>query len=210
MAKWQSWDTTSEVTIDATAKAARATLYSPDGREVSFQGKPTYATANTFTPVATATDLIRITGSATKTVRIISIYLATTTSTAGGLSVELFLIKRGQDNQGGTFVPSASCPLDSNDAAATAVCGHYTANPGLGASYGTYNRVRWATPVAVPTSFGAVQEDAGRELIPWNANTHLDKLLTLRGVNEIFVVNYNGAALNAGQTHAYRVTWIEE
>ena len=100
--------------------------------------------------------------------------------------------------------------LDSNDAAATATVNHYTANPTLGTTVGTINTVRLATPVAIPASFAGVVEDAGKELLPWNNNSILDKPVTLRGTSEQLVVNFAGAALVAGQTHAFRVVWIEE
>jgi len=87
--------------INTTANSARVTLYDTTGREVSSECKHTYSAANTFLPVATPTDLIRIVGSATKTIRVVSIYFATVCSTSGGLSATLFTIKRSPDNFGG-------------------------------------------------------------------------------------------------------------
>lgn len=195
--------------IDATSKAGRTTDYDSAGREVSFQSKQTYSCSNTFTPAATPTDLITLTGSATKTIRVYSMYLATTNTAAG--SQQYFVIKRSTADTTGTFVTTTPVPHDSNDSANTATCGHYTANPGaLGTAVGTVNTVRWASPIVVPTSFAGVAEDAGRELLPWYDRTLLDQPLTLRGTAQQLVVNFNGAALVGGQIHAYRVTFTEE
>jgi hypothetical protein len=196
-------------TIDATSKAGRVTNYDSAGRELSMQGKITYSCSNTFTPAATPTDLVKITGSATKTIRVISLRVSTTNTAAG--SQQFFVIRRSADDTTGTFVTTTSAKNDSNNAAATAVCGHYTANPGgLGATAGTINTMRVASPAAIPASFAGVVTDAGFEMLPFMDNSLLDQPIVLRGVAEILVINFNGVALVAGQTHAYSVVWIEE
>jgi hypothetical protein len=205
----QSGASTDLWTIDPTSKAGRATMYDTTGRDVSFQSKITYACSNTFTPAATPTDLVTIAGSATKTVRVVSVKITTTNTAAG--SQQYSLIKRSTADTTGTFVATAGVPLDANDAAATAVCGHYTANPGaLGTAVGTINTMRVASPAAIPGSFAGVKEDAGIELLGWFNSSMLDRLVVLRGVAQNLVVNFGGTALVAGQTHAYTVVWIEE
>lgn len=178
------------------------------GRDVSLQSKATYAASGTFTPAATPTDLVIIEGSSTKTVRIISFVLATTTTAAG--SVQLFLIKRSAADTTGTFVAATAVPLDSSNAASSANrVGHFTANPGaLGAVVGTVNTKRVATPIAVPGAMAVA--DAGVEMVPVGNATVLDQPITLRGVAQTLAVNFAGAALVAGQTHAYNVVWMEE
>jgi hypothetical protein len=209
MAVIKSGATADLLTIDPVSKAARVTIYDSAGREISSQSKATYAAANTLTPVATATDIIQITGSASKTVRVIAIYLATTATAAGSLQVQV--IKRSTADTGGTFVPAALVPFDSNDAAATANVGHYiTTNPTLGTGVGNVNIQRLASTVPVGTTFAGVAEDAGKELLPWFSNSILDKPVVLRGIAQTLCVNLNGAALLAGQTHAYRIVWTEE
>jgi hypothetical protein len=197
------------LTIDTTSKAARTTLYDSSGRELSSQSKLTYMASSTFTPAATPSDLIKITGSATKTIRVISLYLATTNTAAG--SQQYFLIKRSADDTTGTFVAATAVPLDSNNGVATATVGHYTANPGgLGATVGTIRTVRWASPAPVPATFAGVVQDAGFDFFTNQGNSRLDQTVTLRGAAQILAVNFNGVALVAGQTHAYHVEWIEE
>lgn len=196
-------------TIDATSKAGRVTLYDSTGRETSFQGKITYGCSNTFTPAATPSDLVTIAGSATKTVRVISFKLSTTNTAAG--SQQYLLIKRSTADTTGTFVASTGVPLDASDTAATAVCGHYTANPGaLGTAVGTLNTLRVASPAAIPASFAGVKEDAGVEMLGWFNSSMLDRPVVLRGVAQNLVVNFAGVALVAGQTHAYNIIWTEE
>lgn len=197
--------------VDTTSKAARVTLYDSTGREVSAQGKQTFAIASTFTPVATPTDLVIIEGSATKAVRLISLVIGTTNTAAG--SQEFRLIKRSTADTTGTFVSAGTpVPLDSNNAASTVNrVGHFTANPGaLGTATGTINVVRVASPAAIPASFAGVRECADVEMFPWFTNAHLDQVGVLRGVAQCWAINFNGVALVAGQTHTYRIIWIED
>lgn len=209
MAVIKSGATSDQLTVDPTSKAARITVYDSSGREVSAQSKATYAASGTFTPAATPTDLLNIIGSNTKTIRVISIKFTTTNTAAG--SQQFFLIKRSAANTGGTAVAATMIPQDSNDASATATVQHYTANPtGLGTAVGTISTIRVASPVAVPGSFAGIVNDAGVELLHWQSNTHLDKPVVLRGNTQVLAVNFNGAALVSGQTHAYTVVWTEE
>lgn len=208
MAIIKSGATSDLLTIDPTSKAARVTTYDSAGRELSVQSKATYAAAATFTPAATPTDIITIHGSATKNVRVISLFVTTTTTAAG--SIQLYVAKRSTADSGAGFNPATAVPFDSTDGAATANVGHWTTNPTLGTLVGNTNIVRLATPVATPASFAGIVEDAGKELLPWYAHSVLDKPITLRGVAQCLAVHFAGAALVAGQTHAYRVVWIEE
>lgn len=210
MAVIKSGASSDQLTIDPTSKAGRITLYDSTGRELSPQSKLTYAASSTFTPAATPTDLVIIEGSATKTVRVVSFVISTTNTAAG--SQQFFLVKRSAADTTGTFVAATAVPLDSNDAAATVNrVGHFTANPGaLGAAVGTIQTKRVASPAAVPGSFAGVKEDAGVDMLGFAPNSLLDQLVTLRGVAQCLALNFNGAALVAGQTHAYTIVWIEE
>jgi hypothetical protein len=211
MAVIKSGATSDQLTVDPTSKAARVTLYDSAGREVSYQGKQTFAIASGFTPAATPTDLVILEGSATKTIRIVSFVIGTTNTAAG--SQQFFLIKRSTADTTGTFVSAGTpVPLDSANLASTVNrVGHFTANPGaLGTAVGTINQVRVASPAAVPGSFAGVKEVADLEMLPWYQNSKLDQLLTLRGVAQCLAINFAGAALVAGQTHTYRLVWIEE
>lgn len=210
MAIIKSGASTDQLTVDSTSKAARITNYDSTGRELSLQAKQTFMASSTFTPAATPTDLVIIEGSATKTVRVIS-FVITTTNTAAG-SQQFFLIKRSTADTTGTFVAATAVPFDSNNSASTVNrVGHFTANPGaLGTAVGTIVTKRVASPVAVPATFAGIVSDAGVQLLDFSSNTLLDQPITLRGVAQCLALNFNGAALVAGQTHAYYLSWIEE
>jgi len=198
-------------TVDATSKAARVTLYDSAGRETSSQGKQTFGIASNFTPAATPTDLVIIEGSSTKTVRVVSMVIGTTNTAAG--SQAFFLIKRSAADTTGTFVSAGTpVPFDSNNAASTVNrVGHFTANPGaLGTAVGTINQVRAASPVAIPATWAGIRELGDVEMMPWGPVSKLDQPIVLRGVAQTLAINFNGTALVAGQTHIYRIIWIEE
>lgn len=206
MAVIKSGISSTTLTIDPTSKAARITLYDSTGAEMSPGIKTTFSAANTFTPVA-GTDYITVTGSATKIIRVYSMVIATTNTTAD--SMEWFLIKRASIDTGGTFIQTAGVPHDSNDTA-TAVVGHYTAAPTItGAFVGRFNTSRVPVPVTIPTSWAQIARDAGMEMIPKILG--IRKSIVLRGVNELLILNLNSGHLpGTGQSHAYRVLWTEE
>jgi len=212
MAIIKSGASSDQLTVDPASKAGRVTLYDSAGRELSYQLKQTFMASGSFTPAATPTDLVTIYGSATKTVRVVSLKLTTTNTAAG--SQEYFIIKRSAANTGGTFVAGTAVPLDSNNVAATATAGHYTANPsGLGAAVGTIATFRVASPVAKPATFAGIVQDAGYDFLAISQagkGSFMDQAVTLRGTAQGLVVNFNGAALVAGQTHAYTLLWMEE
>jgi len=201
--------TSDQWTIDPTSKAGRVTLYDSLGREISSQSKKTFAVSGTFTPPATPTDLVTIFGSASKTVRVLYFKIATTNTAAG--SQQFFLVKRSAVNSGGTFVAGTAVPMDSADGAATATSyGHYTANAAsLGASAGTINTKRVGSPAAVPGAF-LQGVDASVDMIDFNKANSLEKPVVLNGVAQGLALNFNSAALVAGQTHAYTIVWTEE
>lgn len=211
MAIIKSGATSDNMTVDPISKAARITLYDSAGRELSIQNKQTFVIASTFTPAATPTDLVIIEGSATKTIRIISMKIWTTNTAAGSQSFQL--IKRSTADTTGTFV-SAGTPvaMDSNNAASTVSrVGHFTANPGaLGTAIGTMSNIRVASPAAIPATWAGITPDSGIEMLDWMDKSTLDQPIVLRGIAQCLAINFNGAALVAGQTHSYRILWIEE
>lgn len=198
--------------------AADITLQNTNGTKTTLKGVNgaadvrldvllTYAVGNTFTPPATPTDMITVTGSASKTIRVWSLHVCTTNTAAG--SQEFRLIKRSTADTGGTAVASTLVPLNATSAAATATVNHYTANPGaLGTAVGTVNIVRWASPIAVPGAMTV--PTACQELLPTGLPGQGVVPVVLNGIAEQLAVNFNGAALVAGQTHAFRVTVTEE
>ncbi len=207
MAVIKSGATSDQLTIDPTSKAARFTPYDSAGREISTQGKIAYAASGQFTPAATPNDLLTIFGSATKTVRVLSIQFGANNTAAG--SQQYFISKRSAVTTGGTPVAATAIPLDSNDAAATATVNHYTADPTPGTALGNINIKRVASPVLVPATFASIVQDVCFEMLPVDGSG-LARAVTLRGVAQGIAVNYNDAALVSGQVHVYTVLWTEE
>lgn len=207
MAVIKSGASTDELTIDP-SKAARTTDYDATGRALAMQTKTTFFASSTFTPAATPTDLIAIFGSATKTVRVLSMKITTTNTAAG--SQQFALVRRSSANSGGTQVLATMVPADSADSATATLVGHYTANPTVGGTVGTFNTKRVASPAAVPASFAGVMQDAGVELLDNVLGLGLHKSVVLSGIAQGLVINFAGAALVAGQTHAYQIVWTEE
>lgn len=172
------------------------------GRETSFQSKQTFlGLVPPYTPPATPTDLIVLTGSATKTVRVISFETQMAQTTAA--LQEYFFKKHTVANTAGTSTSDPVAPHDSNNAAASAVLKHYTANPTIDATAVTLQRTQFTVPATTaPRSI--------YEWLNWQAYSLLDQPLTLRGVAQELALNFNGAALPAGMVIAARVVWIEE
>jgi hypothetical protein len=96
-----------------------------------------YASAtNNFAIAAAATDVARIIGSNTKTIRVKKVVVSGRTTSGSPVACIIKLIKYSTANTGGTSVATTAVPLDSTSAAATAVANHYTANPTLGTAVG--------------------------------------------------------------------------
>lgn len=208
MAVIKSGATSDQLTIDPTAKSARATLYDSAGREVSTGSKATFAASGSFTPAATPNDLAIIYGSASKTVRLVSFMFGATNTAAG--SQQYFVQKKSGLPTGGVFVAAQMVPVDTDDTATATNVGHYTTDPTAGASAGNLAIHRIASPVPVPATFAGIVESVCKEMLPWQSIASLDKRVTLRGVNQGLAINFNDAALVAGQTHIYTIIWTEE
>jgi hypothetical protein len=201
----KSGASTDQLTIDATSKAGRSTLYGSDG--VELKNKKTYAASGAFTPSATPQDLVMIFGSATKTVRVQSIKIGTANTAAGS---QIFTLKkRSAVSTGGTVVAATAVPLDSSDAAATATVSHLTTSANTpGTSVGTLVTKSVASPAVTPATWAGITEDSDREMLPFVGEQ--TKAVVLRGVAEGLAINFAGAALVSGQIHTYNVVWTEE
>lgn len=210
MAVIKSGASADQLTIDSISKGARAVLYNALGEEVALNSRATFAVSATFTPAANPSDLIAIYGSASKFVRVLKFEIVTTNTAAG--SQQFLLIRRNAVNTGGNFVAQTPVTMDSSDGiAATASVGHYTTNPSaLGTSAGTIAIKRIASPAAVPASFAGVMEDASCDFAKDFLYNNLSKPIGLSSNTQGLVLNFAGAAIVAGQTHAYTIIWTEE
>lgn len=169
--------------------------------EIVSNTKATYVAASTqFSPVATATDVVTIFGSATKTIRILSVALSSVQTTAGINT--WFLIKRSTANTAGTSAAITKVPLDSFYSAATATTLQYTVNPTTGTAVGNVAVTRVLSPAAASVAAADYTWDftLGANLAP----------VVLRGTGEGLCLNFNGAAVPVGLSINVTITWIEE
>ena len=212
MAVIKSGATTDQLTIDPTSKAARVTLYGTDGRPLNTAA--TYGISSNHTPPATPNNLVIIEGSASKTIRVLEMWIFTQTTAAG--SVQFFLKKYSTAATGGTFVSAGTpVPYDSNDAASTQNrVGHFTGDPTPGTLVGIIRAVTVATPVVRPATPAGIIEISGVDMISGaqGAGSMLSHAqpITLRGVGQYLAIDFNDVALVAGQVHQYTIIFTEE
>jgi hypothetical protein len=186
------------------------TLLDPNGYYVPAHSldanRPMYRASGVFTPQPTAAVvLLRIKGSATKTVRITRIAVEGV-STANA-NIPFALQRESTEGAGGTVVTPTVAKLDTSFADATAVVTHFTtslvaAGTGVGgpltSGYLTTNVVTTPT-IAVPP----------RVLFPEEGC--VGQSIVLRGAADYLVVkNTNAGNLSAGTVLGYTVEWIED
>lgn len=161
--------------------------------------KTTYSVGVTgFTPAATPTDFWQITGSATKTVRVM--FLEISGFATAAITEDIQLVKRSTASTGGTPTALTVMPYDSNDAAPTAVVNTFAANPSpLGTSVGIGRSKK--------LNLGATGA-AGS--VVWDFSTRNTKGIVLRGVAQSLNLNWNGAAVPGGCTLNIDVEFTEE
>lgn len=137
MAVIKSGASSDQLTIDATSKAARVTLYNSDG---SYNGEKATYRAATIDGLVTATTadqpFFLIEGSATKTITVKRIAVSGATLTAVAYLM-VNVTKHSTAASGGTSTTLTGVPVDSTFAAATATVKAYTAAPTGGTLVGT-------------------------------------------------------------------------
>jgi hypothetical protein len=150
-----------------------------------------------FTPVATPTDFLTITGSGTKTIRVTRVEIHGISTS--GASVDLQLLRRTTANSGGTSTNPAAVLNDTNNAAATATLTLYTANPTTGTSAGSIRSGKLNLGVA----------GVGGSLV-WDFGTRNSQGVVLRGTTQSLCINWSGAAVPAGTVLAISIEWVED
>lgn len=165
--------------------------------------KATYsATSAPVARAASATDMFVINGSASKTVKVLKVF-ANYSAAASGVANYLYLVKQSTAGSGGTSTTITACPLDSSNAAASAVVKDYTANRTVG------------TTVANVGIFGhAPFVSANNAAIINQCIFDSDKYgqaMTLRGTAEGLAVSNNGVTIPGGTPIVgFTVVWTEE
>lgn len=165
--------------------------------------KATYSYSSiSNTPAAAATDILTITGSGSKTVRITKIVVTGNATAQAAFS--MLLVRRSTADSGGTSSTPAALKYDTSDGAATAVVTLYTANPAsLGTTVGTVKAFR--VPLVINT-FAA----PGIQTVVFDFTTRNEKGLVLRGTSDILAINGNAGTISAGGVLDFDVTWTEE
>lgn len=162
----------------------------------------TYTIATTaYAAYATPTDMLCVTGSATRVVRIFSMTLQGSATTSTKFTISY--VKRSTANTGGTSSPLTPVALDSANAAPTAANALYSAAPTTGNALGFVNMtdVLFTTSTQVP---GAASTTGTSTL-----SDDLRQPVVLRGVAESLCVNFAGAAWPAGGVATILATWTE-
>ena len=197
-----SLDTGQEVTL-----AAGQTFSLAPGQEVSLASgqKATYRAAIAgLVAVTGCTDLFTLTGSDTKVVKITHVELNGTEATAPQF-IDVLGIVRSTANLTGTDTQPAAVPLDSADAAATAVVRAYTANPGtLGTTVGTIEAESVYLPLADTPTIPPYR-------LSWDFGSRPGaKAVVLHGAAEVFALNLAAVAIPNATSISVSIEWTEE
>jgi hypothetical protein len=178
---------------------ANSNISAPARMEVTPNTKATYVASGTVVPVTGATDLVTIIGSATKLVKLIRIIFSGTILTTA-INGSVSIVKRSTADTAGTSTAPTIIPLDSNNAAATAVLAAYTANPTLGTTVGTiwqskylYQPAATGIPTVLTIDFNQMAQTG-----------------TLRGVAQQLALNLNAVAFASAGSVDYSFVFTEE
>jgi len=163
---------------------------------------PTYQiSANNITPATTPTDILTLSGSASKTIRITKIIFTSTQTTAG--INNWLIVKRSALNSGGTSSTPTIIPSDSTNPGATAVPVLYSVNPtSLGASVGNVQ----VQKILSPTPSATTSNDP--KIFDFT-NSGVDQGIVLRTASELLALNFAGAALPTGLVISVTLQWQE-
>lgn len=167
--------------------------------QVTTEGAaPTYGVAGVaITPAANPTDVVVLSGSATKTIRVKNITVSGFATTAGSMDVSI--VKRTAANTGGTATNPTIGLFDSGDGTASATISQYSANPtALGAGVSIDNK---------KLNLGLAGAAGNVNFEYCNRN---DKPIILRGAAQSLAINLNGQAVPAGGALSYSIEWEED
>lgn len=183
------------------------------GLATGYLAKNTYTAAFVgLTPPASATDLICISGSATKTIRLQRIRLSGTAATL--ITAPFTILRRASLDSGGTAASTTANPantIQSMDpssypvSAATATLVSYTANPTINDTSPTYIDSASITLTGTATSTVIVPAT-------FDFGVYIEDLIaapTLRGTAQQICVNLNSTSISTGLING-TIVWTEE
>jgi hypothetical protein len=178
---------------------ANSNISAPARVELTPNTKRTYVASGTVVPVTGATDLVTIIGSATTLVKLLRVVFSGTILTAA-INGSVSIVKRSTADTAGTSTRPTIIPLDSGNAAATAVLAAYTANPTLGTTIGTVWQAKYLYPIAASGSPSVLTIDFNQ----------LGQAGTLRGVAQQLALNLNAVAFASAGSVDYSFVFTEE
>jgi hypothetical protein len=149
---------------------------------------------------ALATDIFTISGSATKIIKLRDLQITGLQSLAS--TVDILIVKRSTADSGGTSTTITGIPVNSNNAAATAVVKAYTANPTLGALVGNII----ATKVFISDNSKSFTAPSDKSFLDVNS---LWQPIILNNNNETIAINLNGVTIT-GSSIDISIIWTEE
>lgn len=205
-AKTSIYDATSNTGLTiGSNNAARFTGYRSDGSLVPDYAVRHYYRASTaavlVAPASTA-PFFAIQGSATKTVRIVSIHVSGCTLTAAAY-LNMICQRVSTATTGGTATALTMVPDDTNSAAGTlSLLNVYTAAPTAGTLVGTVGSIRFTAEDTSP-----VTEAQGLEEFLFYR--YAEDGMVLRGVNQGLTLSFSAAPASE-VTMAIEVVWTEE
>lgn len=175
-----------------------------DGKSFGVSTNGTRATfhyvAQDVTPVATATDVVVLSGSASKVIRVTKVSVVGTATAAS--IYDHYIVKRTTANTGGTSTTKTAAQSDSNDAAQTATLSLYTANPTTGTGVTVEGNKTYLSASATP----------GAAALPYvyTFGTRNDKAIVLRGTAESLAINFGGQSVPSGANLYLSIEWTED
>lgn len=188
-----------QLTVDATSKAGRVTLYNIDGSVLSEQA--TYrAIDKAATTVGSATSpFLVLQGSGTKTIKIIRVRFSSTAAT--GTVADFWLSKFTTISGGTTRTAPTIAKADSNDGNATAVVSAYSTVPSTATQAdGFWSSIRYEVVTAAVTVLP--------ELVDLEYGTNFySRALTLRGTGQYFGIGISAAGTTP--VSDTMIEWIE-
>lgn len=164
--------------------------------------KATYSyTTGEITPAATPTDVLVLTGSNSKIIRVQMLEVIAEASSSSVL--DFYLYKRTAANTGGTKTNPAATKNDSTDDDATAIIALYSANPSALGAGSIIRSNHYALPDQANTKFSGP---------PWIETFGRGNLkpIILRNASESIALNLNGQALPSGFNIHATMEWTEE
>jgi hypothetical protein len=202
------------VAISATAALAQVNVVPSTGLTTGYLSRQTYSSSFVgLVPVTAGTDVLCISGSATKTIRLQYIKIWGTTASAVQ-SLPVMLLRRASLDTGGTPALTTANPgvttqiakRDTTNGAATAVLVSYTANPTIVDTSPTFLDSAILTMPIVTSAVSPLPVD-------FNFARDTENFLqapVLAGLTQQICVNINAATVTNASVWNGVVAWTEE